>query len=54
MRKTYLIHARIVDGVQDNAIEDGILVISPLRRAVGMTKSPLSAKWRNTPTFPKR
>ncbi len=28
MRKTYLIHARIVDGVQDTAIEDGILVFS--------------------------
>ncbi len=26
MRKTYLIHARIVDGVRDTAIEDGIMV----------------------------
>ncbi len=26
MRNTYLIHARIVDGVQDTAIEDGIMV----------------------------
>ena len=26
MRKTYLIHGRIVDGVHDTAIEDGILI----------------------------
>ena len=28
MRKTYLIHARIIDGVRDTAIEDGILVFT--------------------------
>ena len=28
MRKTYLIHACIIDGVRDTAIEDGILVFT--------------------------
>ena len=56
MRKTYLIHARIVDGVQDTAIEDGILVFSTnltAQKGGRDDKITFVGKMEDYPGFPK-